>query len=81
MFQLSQTHLLLYAFKINILGESPLGFYASGEQLVSATCISPSELLTQTKVKDLKRGKLVFLKELVKEHNSSLRKISNLEIK
>lgn len=29
MFQLSQTHLLLYAFKINLLGESPWGFYAS----------------------------------------------------
>lgn len=81
MFQLSQTHLLLYAFKINLLGESPLGFYASWDQPVSATSFSPSEPLIETKVKDPKKGKLVSLRELVKEYNSSLGKISNLEIK
>lgn len=69
MFQLSQTHLLPYAFKINILGESPLGFHASWDQLMSLTSLFPSKPLAWAKLKDLKRGKLVLLQKLVKEHN------------
>lgn len=80
MFQLSQTHFLHYAFRINAFGESPLGLNESRDQVMPAMSVFHSEPQPRAKFIELKKGKLVLLEELVKEHNTLTCK-SNGEIK
>lgn len=54
MFQLSQTHFLHDAFRINVFAESPLGF---NESTMSVTSVFLSGPLPWAKFIELKKGK------------------------
>lgn len=69
-FQLSQIHILHYAFRINVFCESPLGLNESWDQLMSVMSVFLSEPLAWAKFIELKKGKLVLLEEVVKEQHT-----------